>query len=154
MHPKTYSTFHFDTTYLKMFHLVTAKLSIAMPLSIPQIACRVDYIMVNCLIDAVHKYIIKNIGTSRKRLSKVNKIPSKRLKQPKYEQTSLRTTYILCKLARFLINVSFSCLLFTLFVFVCVLRYSVHIVLCCLLCSSSSGFLSSQCSQFLSIVHS
>ena len=41
----------------KMFH--HAKLSMALLLSIPQIACRVDYIMVNCLIDAVHNYIIK-----------------------------------------------------------------------------------------------
>ena len=40
--------------------------------------------MVNCLIDAVHKYIIKNMGTSRKRPSKINTIPSKRIKQPKY----------------------------------------------------------------------
>ena len=56
----------------------------ALPLSIPQIACRVDCIMVNCLIDTIHKYIIKNMGTSRKRPSKINKIPSKRLKQPKY----------------------------------------------------------------------
>ena len=61
-----------------------AKISIALPLSIPQIACTVDYVMVNCVIDAVHKYIIKNIGTSRKRPSKINKIPSKRIKQPKY----------------------------------------------------------------------
>ena len=61
-----------------------AKISIALPVSIPQIACRVDYIMVNCLIDAVHTYIIKNMGTSRKRPSKINKIPSKRIKQPKY----------------------------------------------------------------------
>ena len=61
-----------------------AKISIALPLSIPQIACTVDYVMVNRLIDAVHKYIIKNIGTSRKRPSKINKIPSKRIKQPKY----------------------------------------------------------------------
>jgi hypothetical protein len=50
----------------------------------PQIACRIDYIMIYCLIDAVHKYIIKNMGTSRKRPSKINKIPSKRIKQPTY----------------------------------------------------------------------
>jgi hypothetical protein len=40
----------------------TDDIGIALPLSIPQIACRVDYIMVNCLIDAVHKYIIKKYG--------------------------------------------------------------------------------------------
>jgi hypothetical protein len=64
--------------------LSLAKIRIALSLSIPQIACRVDYIMINCLIDAVHKYIIKNMGTSRKRPSKINKIPSKRIKQPTY----------------------------------------------------------------------
>jgi hypothetical protein len=62
--------------------LSLAKISIALPFSIPQIACRGDYVMVNCLIDAVHKYIIKNMGTSRKRPSKINTIPSKRIKQP------------------------------------------------------------------------
>ena len=69
---------------LKMFHLVTCKISIALPLSIPQIACRVDYVMVNCLIDAVYKYIIKHMSTSRNRPLKINKIPSKIIKQPKY----------------------------------------------------------------------
>jgi hypothetical protein len=64
--------------------LSLAKKSIALPFSIPQIAYRGDYFMVNCLIDAVHKYIIKNMGTSRKRPSKINTIPSKRIKQPKY----------------------------------------------------------------------
>ena len=61
-----------------------AKISNVLPLIIPQIACRVDYIMVNCLIDEIINILLKNMGTSRKRTSKVNKIPSKRLKQPKY----------------------------------------------------------------------
>ena len=66
--------------YLKCIIWPLANLSIALPLIIPQIACRVTYVMVKCLIDAVHQYIMKNMGTNGKRPSTVNKILNKRLK--------------------------------------------------------------------------
>jgi hypothetical protein len=47
--------------YLKMYPLATCKHKYSVASYHTQSSCRVDYIMVNCLIGAVHKYIIKNI---------------------------------------------------------------------------------------------